>query len=482
MSMKFKKATLAAAVVAAMGASSAQAVNFAEDGLGEVAIAPYYTVRGGNDTYINVTNTSEETLIFKIRFRESFNSRDARDFNVVLSPYDVWTAAVTRNASDTGARLVTNDRSCTVPASIRDNGIDFTNLLFTDGGPASLDRTKEGYFEIINMGQDTELTGTDNDSVIAINAKHVNGEPVNCAAVEAEFSTAAKIAATKAAFDEPENVLKVNTSIINVSDGTGFASDAVMLANFFNPAGIDASSPTDNVWAPSDTNPSLADVTPKITDLHSNTVGTALSLDWTVTGVEPADAVSALFQRSAVINQYRVEDGAADTDWVVTFPTKNFYVDQLDFADRPFPQVFTGRVPTTDSGACFKVAYNFWDREEQEVVDQTTVQPSPPQPGSAPDELCREVNVIAFGTGVLGASGAATPITPYAAGWMRLDVGLDGGVINDMVDDTAHTLTGLPVMGTAFTNLDNAVLGNENVQYGFAWNHSYERMISGNID
>ena len=40
------------------------------------------------------------------------------------------------------------------------------------------------------------------------------------------------------------------------------------------------------------------------------------------------DAVSFALQRSAVINQWSVNpDLGVKTDWVVTFPTKNFYVD-----------------------------------------------------------------------------------------------------------------------------------------------------------
>jgi hypothetical protein len=114
-----------------------------------------------------------------------------------MSPYDVWTAAVTMNEDGDGARLVTHDRTCTAPISIRDNGIDFTNIAYygqnygldnDDGGPTDLERTTQGYFEIINMGQDDSLTGTDNSTDIAFNAKHVNGEPRDCDAVEQEFA------------------------------------------------------------------------------------------------------------------------------------------------------------------------------------------------------------------------------------------------------------------------------------------------------
>ena len=50
----------------------------------------------------------------KVRFVESMNSQEVLDFNLYLSPYDVWVGTVT--ADGTGAKLTTDDKSCTVPA------------------------------------------------------------------------------------------------------------------------------------------------------------------------------------------------------------------------------------------------------------------------------------------------------------------------------------------------------------------------------
>ena len=134
----------------------AQAVNVSQNGLGEVLLFPYYTVRNSIDTNINITNTSENTVIFKIRFREAHNSRDARDFNVVLSPYDVWNATVTLSPDGQAARIITGDQSCTAGQLPIDLGngrraIDFTNFDYInganigpwDGGPTGLDRTRK---------------------------------------------------------------------------------------------------------------------------------------------------------------------------------------------------------------------------------------------------------------------------------------------------------------------------------------------------
>jgi len=485
MSMKkFNKATLAMAVAGALAASSAHAVNIAEDGLGDFIISPFYTVRGGFETYINVHNTSEETVVFKIRFREHYNSRDARDFNVILSPFDVWTAAVTMNADGTGARVETSDRSCTAPISIRNNGgIDFTNLAYSganaDGGPTNLERTTQGYFEIINMGQDAEITGIDNDTDIANNAEHVNGEPRNCGLVEQEF--AGNGIGEFAAFDEPENSLKVNVAIINVNDGLGFAVPVTTLANFYNPEDQDQTSNLELVRAPATDDPNVLNVLPDASDLHSSIVGTSVHATWNNTD-NGADAVSSLLMRTSVINQFRIEEGQAETDWVVTLPTKNFYVDPATEDGRmtPFVEMFGGAGNSNGAGSCFVVNYNFWDREERTVINQEEIQPSPPPVGADPAEICREMNILEFGEGILAGFDATNLTTPFGAGWMRMDVGpFDNDMADeyDLVDDNGVVFEGLPMIGFAMQNLDNWSVSNELVQYGFAWPHSYGRSI-----
>jgi hypothetical protein len=62
--------------------------------LGDVLIFPYYTVRDGFQTTLTFVNTSDNFLAVKFRFMEGYNSRDVLDFNVVMSPYDVYTGVV----------------------------------------------------------------------------------------------------------------------------------------------------------------------------------------------------------------------------------------------------------------------------------------------------------------------------------------------------------------------------------------------------
>ena len=50
-----------------------------------------------------------------MRFRSASNSDDLLDFQVFLSPGDVWTVAVVADANGL-AQIVTADNTCTVPA------------------------------------------------------------------------------------------------------------------------------------------------------------------------------------------------------------------------------------------------------------------------------------------------------------------------------------------------------------------------------
>ena len=97
---------LTAAVLAGLAGAagivgSAQAVNINPDGLGQVLIYPYYTTNGGNNTLLSVVNTSEDAKAVKVRFMEGQNSQEVLDFNLYMSAFDVWAAAIKEIAGTT---------------------------------------------------------------------------------------------------------------------------------------------------------------------------------------------------------------------------------------------------------------------------------------------------------------------------------------------------------------------------------------------
>ncbi|HEX3630385.1 MAG TPA: hypothetical protein VHW91_07940, partial [Candidatus Dormibacteraeota bacterium] len=240
----FKRKSLYAALagVSALGVTgAAQAVNLNPDGLGQVLIYPYYTTRadaGGNaySSLLSVVNTTSSAKAVKVRFLEGKNSREVLDFNLFLSKHDVWTAAIL--PSSTGGALVgTLDKSCTLP-TIPSGGQNFVNFAYTgsnsDKGGTSLDRTKEGYVEIIEMA--TFTTGSTTSQIVT----HVGGVPGQNGYVCSDLTDAQ---ASRDATSVQGGIFGGMT-LINVNDGTDFTEDAVALDNYvqfggsiYNPAG-----------------------------------------------------------------------------------------------------------------------------------------------------------------------------------------------------------------------------------------------------
>lgn len=127
-----------------------------ESGAGSILTVPYYSAQNGNMTVIHLTNTDTKNgKAVKVRFRGASNSDDVLDFQIFMSPGDVWTGAVTKNAATGLAQLSTGDNSCTMPARLgKGETIPFvTNRLKHPAWSADdkAAQTREGYIEILNM-------------------------------------------------------------------------------------------------------------------------------------------------------------------------------------------------------------------------------------------------------------------------------------------------------------------------------------------
>src|SRR4051794_13853502 len=120
----FNKKSLCAAL-AAVGtlgvAGTANAVYVNPDGLGQVLIYPYYTVRNkvaGADfnSLLSVVNSTASAKAVKVRFVEGRNSAEVLDFNLFLSAHDVWVAGIVPTGDGAGA--FSPDKSCIAPNQI----------------------------------------------------------------------------------------------------------------------------------------------------------------------------------------------------------------------------------------------------------------------------------------------------------------------------------------------------------------------------
>lgn len=143
-------------VAAGPAAPIATAFDFNPQGVGHVLILPYYTAAGGNFTNINLVNTDPANgKLLKVRFRSAANSDDVFDFQLFMSPNDMWTAAIAEDPATGLATLLTKDTSCTLPAGVKSGT---ANKFVTDRinavGLADGDLqawTREGYVEVLNM-------------------------------------------------------------------------------------------------------------------------------------------------------------------------------------------------------------------------------------------------------------------------------------------------------------------------------------------
>ena len=156
----FNKKSLYAAIAGASAlgmAGTADAVHVNPDGLGQVLIYPYYTVRTrvstqfSNPQYnslLSVVNSTASAKAVKVRFLEGKASKEVLDFNLYLSAHDVWTAGIIPTTD--GAGIVTYDKSCTTPVVSNNvaSPTPFVNFVYASTDPdtadSSLDRTREG--------------------------------------------------------------------------------------------------------------------------------------------------------------------------------------------------------------------------------------------------------------------------------------------------------------------------------------------------
>lgn len=476
----FKRKSIYLAVAAGLGAvgaaGSAAAVTVSQNGTGEVLIYPYFTARSGNDTYISVTNTTSSAKAVKVRFLEGKNSREVLDFNLYLSAHDVWTGAVVATA--TGARLATTDTSC---SGLPSGGADFVNYAYggtnteqaagvvpdPTGGltgdfeSQTLDRTREGYFEIIEMGE--IIAGSALETAVTHTGTSQTRTPANCA-----VANALTLATAPAFLLQPAGGLAGNASIMNVAAGTDASFDPVALSAFS----------TVQIWnLPGSIRPDMTDVTPKSSTVFKN--GAAVTSAWARAVGSAADPVTAVLMHDRIMNDFVLDTATlSGTDWVITMPTKRHYIGvdggATAAASNPITP-FTSRFYT--GGACESVTLTYYNREELTPTSSTsTVSPLPP--GVSGDALCWESTVLTFNnSAVLGATNQVnkTVDTGYQNGWMRIDV---AGASNNMTDGVV-TYVGLPAVGFMVQDFVNGNVGGVLSNYGGSFIHKYRTNITG---
>lgn len=491
-SVMMKTNSLTTAVVAGLAgiagfANLTNAVEVNSDGMGQVLLYPYFTTNADQQTMLSVVNTADVAKVVKVRFLEGENSREVLDFNLWLSPYDVWTGVIASlndmaaidssvTASD-GSALISSDTSCSPFTMNTPDGtfngkpfFEFRNFAYSgshdDTGSTSVARGNEGHFEIISMA---DLVDTTSSSDYYTSVTHVNGVPKKCSVVDGLDADTVDNTQLRV----PTGGLFGSAGVINVGQGTFLT---------YNADAIDGFTTVPLFYGSGTTYPSLAQANSGATTAvayvfasggHLVTATYLATPDPTnpdtinqSTGV---DAVSAVLSADSIYNEYVVDSSIGSyTDWVVTFPTKRFYVDpEIVGADDgdvypeglpPFVELFG---ESSDGNSCAVIGMKQYNREEGTAVSSSD--PISPQPEDQPsDALCKEVNVISFlassnpnagkTSGVLGSK-LVVNIPPYAsAGWAALDLSPSGErhFMRESIDNVIYE--GLPATGFAATN------------------------------
>lgn len=498
------------------GAAAAQTANLevAESGAGNILLVPYYSAQEGNISVFHVTNTDTVNgKAVKVRFRGAANSDDVLDFQVFMSPGDVWTGIVSQNPQNGLASLVTVDNTCTLPA-LPAAGKDFVTDRLTRADWTAADKaaqTREGYVEILNM---SDIPATANGTNGLFKAtKHVNGKaPCTSTVLEATAelrrtssvagNTAAAITA-KADYSQTDDafILKVDGKsndaadltpptggltgqwyIMNLEQNTTFSGvmPAVKVAgtntalNVFSPQLEEAAelATADPLMNGSDRSivPQMYDVPDLSTPYVAGNVTSAAD------AALQAQELTNILSSTSLLNQYATDvELDAKTDWVLSMPTRRYTI-AADYAKKPTDDAYrvvnagvTGNLfhdkanSSVDAKGqiCAKSSdAKFWDREEQSVGKGPVFSPGTTTTYS----LCGEVGVLSFqaGTSALGASLTRQNVTaPYTNGWGKISF-----------------KAAVPVMGAAFMKLTNNRVGNGVVaNYGVTWAHTYEGRV-----
>ncbi len=527
-----KKSTLALSVAAALGGfgfvsnalaigeigpgTTATALAFNDDGIGHTLVFPYFTVQGDNATLINITNTDTQNgKLVKVRFRGAANSDDLFDFQLLLSPGDVWTGALTQSTAGP-ALLRTSDKSCTLPLGVMSaTGSEFATSR-VDPRPAKgtvANQTREGYVEVLNMA---DIPFNASTTSLFYTIKHRSGA-ADCSPTILEATLGSDYAthalAVAAGMANPTGQLTGDWIILNQANTAAWSGSARAL----QARGQVPNAPANLLFWPQKfgtplipggltllnqvvtADPLLSQGTvviqqfdlPDMSTPYVTTDGVGINA-----AVVRADNSSLLLAATALSNQFVTGSGiAAVTDYLFSQPTRRYSV-AINYSagastdgSIPVAGLLASAIyrPASGLGVGYYTGLNtdpiarqvcvnnitgpgrnsLFDREETTPgIGQNPFVISPNDPG-APTvfSLCGEVAVVSINgisdavPSALNASVVRSNIllgTGYDTGWMRFDMA-NGGL-------------GFPIMGSAFMRASNGA-----VNYGFAWDHKKTR-------
>jgi hypothetical protein len=505
------------------------AVSLSPNGVGQVLLFPYYTVNGDNTTIISVVNSTAKAKVLRLRAREAINGREVFSINLYLAPFDTWNAGILALAPNAGARLATQDASCTVPrantiaivgAPFGDNFLRFSDADYAgannDSGPSGLTRTREGSVEIFELATVKPRSTT---------FEYISYRSFGslCPQIEQTWQVRnvndaiyARFEASNFDFDPPTGGIYGQGAIVDVQNGSYINYDAIALNGFTR---------TVMHTYPGNRMPDLSDADPISEALVD---GRLVRSTWTNsaigTGTELGgriDAVSSVLAATRTSNEFNAElASGARTEWVINSPTRMFYTDARYVgpgpdanATKPFESMssksdFFGQAIEFSTPGCEKLALTGNERNGQ-ALQLLPSNPAPPGELTVePQSLCYQTGVIAFNqraveppsrlpSAILGSTLAKDMSyeinTQPTAGWMSLRMDHINAPIGSQVltprsfraSTNGHVYAGLPVIGFSAVVIENrAARPNLRASYGGAYPHVVKQHCSkvGNSD
>ena len=448
--MLSKPKTLALAVATTALASSVASAEQSLSSTGQVLLYPMYITQNEANTYMHVVNNTADQKAVKMRFMEGINSAVVLEFNVYLGPYDVFPVALAPNDFG-GTSVITNDATCTVPALGTSNSpydgtqteLDsgavlrsqpFVPYQFENDESGDISRTLIGHAEVIEMGVVSDTV-----------------DVADCKVVRDLWSSGAWASDTATNVTGPSGGLSGSSLFIVPSMAYSMDMEVTAVDGW-------AKAGTNYHKSPGTIKPTLEDGVPKarvndlVLDYTSQTNGSVL-------------ATSALLASKSVFNEVQTEDViAAETDWVVTFPTKHYFTNGTT-PSAPFTAVYDST--EAKSTACETMSLTRRDRASNSSNGTGTFVPNSE---GVEDKVCSAVNVLSFnGKSAIQSSNPQVISYSFQAGSATLttDQKLPA-------DDNGVTVQGLPVVGFAATRIANGPMS-----YGYAVEHKTLTVTSG---
>lgn len=504
-----------------LGLTDAVGFTMTETGQGHVLVVPYFTAQGGQMSVLHLVNTDEDNgKVIKVRYRGAGNGDTLLDFLVLLSPADVWTAAVVAG-QDGLAQLITADHSCTYPKIQNSSPVPFNtarlNPAWTNAVKA--DHTREGSIEAIvvaDISPYVRLSSSERTALYtATKVTYPNiAPPCTPSVLDAGLLTdfTSEAAAASLGFATPRGGVAGSWYIIDVAGSTTFSGAATAFkavnasgknarGNFvlFPQSSAQVSQPERYTVDPLLVSAGLAgrvkDASGNLSNLTTAAVINAQSTDLPDLSTPyylPASAhnakitagnLSKLMEVRQLSNQYSRETSiSAKTDWVLAMPTKRYSV-ALDYGQ------------SSENSRVFSVVPPAGVDNQYFYTDNTSVPMQMESPNSA---VCSRHQAFGLDRDASGqplgsiASIGGSPVMPLLCGANQVfTVGdtrpsalyaqvnrqaLLYGIFNNgwgymsLLD--LNTGLGLPVFGASFIKLTNpqaqpGISGN----YGISWPH-----------